>query len=317
MARDSRPGGCRLPRPELVLARRGVAEVIFHVAIARHEVRDVVLRELGERAWRSDLQRKFVSTFSRPRCAMPMTISLTPRFGQSSKMACSADHERLAAFQRKPLLPHVFRVQEMLETLRLEQLAQQRDLEIAARAPESAGRALDALAQPVPHADVLDVHELEADGAGVDALQRVDHLPQLHACGRPGKTSRRPARSRSFSAKPKLPQPQKRLLRPFIGERVELGQRVADGAIGIDQALHARLQREIGQRRRGECGRRGGAISAGAAAPFGFCGKAELESLEKRGPGRLHVRGVHPSSGSIVLPAGRRRSGWRQRFSSK
>ena len=38
----------------------------------------------------------------------------------------------------------------------------------------------DAVAQPVAHRSVIDVHELESDIAGVDLVEHANHLIELH-----------------------------------------------------------------------------------------------------------------------------------------
>ncbi len=83
----------------------------------------------------------------------------------------------LATFEAESLLTDELGLQERLERLGLVELLQDAQLLLARRLGV---RTLDALLEPRALGRVLDVHVLEADGAGVGVAQDAEDLAQLH-----------------------------------------------------------------------------------------------------------------------------------------
>ena len=85
--------------------------------------------------------------------------------------------DRLATFEREPLLADVLGLQKGLERLGLVELAEDAQLLVRRR-----GRvvALHPVLDPLALVRVLDVHVLDADGAAVGVAQHSEDLAQLH-----------------------------------------------------------------------------------------------------------------------------------------
>ena len=69
-----------------------------------------------------------VSTFSRPRCGMPSTISFMPSWPPRLMICSSAGNHRFAAVEAETLGAGVALVEEVLEAFGLDQLLQDRAL---------------------------------------------------------------------------------------------------------------------------------------------------------------------------------------------
>ena len=70
----------------------------------------------------SGLPTMLASTFSRPRCAMPITTSRRPAQRRVVQDPVEQRDQRLAALEREALVADVLRVQEALEALGLDHL---------------------------------------------------------------------------------------------------------------------------------------------------------------------------------------------------
>ena len=84
------------------------------------------------------------------------------------------DH-RLAAIEPEPLGARVFEVEEFLEAVRLDELVEDRALALAREGDLLVG-SLDALLDPGLLGRIGDVHELDADGLAIGALEDGDDL---------------------------------------------------------------------------------------------------------------------------------------------
>ncbi len=192
---------------------------------------------------------KLARTLSRPRWAMPMTISWMPSDGQRREDRFEQRHERLAAFERKAFLADVARVQKPLERFRREQVGKDAALD-GGFGRGHFGPGLDAVAHPVAHVRGADVHELRADRAGVDALERGEHFAQAH-----GLAAHEIARGYDLIEvafrEAEGFEGQERLLGRGVLERVELGEGVAERAVGRHGVIDAALAREVGLAGRG------------------------------------------------------------------
>ena len=89
-------------------------------------------------------------------------------------------------------------------------------------------------------------------------------------------------------AEAQLAQAQQRILRAFVGQRIEIRDGVAERAVGVDEPIDAGLQRRpsVGWRR---------AALGGARTIFRLHG-AQFEALEKRRPGGI-------DGGRVLAPA--------------
>ena len=102
--------------------------------------------------------------------------------------------------------------------------------------------------------DVLDVHVLDADRPAVGFAQGRDQLAERRPADRPRNGMASNVRSRSASVQAELAQFEIRMRRRRVGERIDLGDQVAEIAIGVDQAEDAELGRGVGRRGRGPLG---------------------------------------------------------------
>src|SRR5438093_667830 len=80
-------------------------------------------------------------------------------------------------------------------------------------------------------------------------------------------------------AEAQLAQTQERLVGAVLGQRVDLGDAVAERAVGVNKAIDARLQQ---------------GLVLGARSRFyaSAVGPAQLEAFEKRGPARIDSSGI-------------------------
>ena len=116
---------------------------------------------------------KCASTFSRPRCGMPMTTSSRPSSLPRRRISSSAGTVDSAAVQAEALGAGVFLVEKALEGFGVRQLLQDRPLLIRREVgPVAAG--LDALLDPGLLGGILDVHELDADLTAIGGAHGAD-----------------------------------------------------------------------------------------------------------------------------------------------
>ena len=114
--------GLRLPRDH-------VAEVVFHVAVARRGVRHVVLGKLREHQLERFAQ-KLRDHAEPPAMGHAHADFLHAAPSAIFQQTVERGDERLAALERKAFLPLIFGVQEMLEALDFRQLPQHPYLQI-------------------------------------------------------------------------------------------------------------------------------------------------------------------------------------------
>ena len=149
--------------------------------------------------------------------------------------------EHLPAFERKPLLAHVILVQKVLEQFSGVQLVDDPPLLLEIEGGPVAYR-LHPLEQPVADVEVLDVHELDADGPAVSLAEDRQQLAERAVIVRSELAEEDPVQVG-------LGEPEGRELELLVGlrprhklQRVEVGQVVAHLAVGVDQPGH-RLDR--------------------------------------------------------------------------
>ena len=222
------------------LAHGFVAEVILHVATAADRVRHVVLGELVEDHLQRLIEevREHVETAAMGHAHDDF---LDAALGTVAQHGVERDDERLTAFEREALVALVFRVQELLEFLGLEELAV--NLPLDGRVVLCPIHAIfHAVAHPVPDLRVLDVHELRADRVAVNALQLGDHVAELHRLAVAEKF-RRDGRVEVLLGEAQLLQRQHRIFRRLGRKRIELRDGVPERAICVNKSLDAGLQR--------------------------------------------------------------------------
>ncbi len=151
---------------------------------------------------------------------------------------------------------------------------------------------LDLFAHPVSDPGILDVHELGADMAAVDGLQRADDLAQPHPAAAHEKL-RAHFQIEILRFETEFAQAEHRVFRPCLGQRIKLGDGVTQSAVGVDQAVHACLERRIGGSRGG--GHRG-RVDGSCALLLAGLHRAQFKPLEKSSPGGIN-------RGRIFLPA--------------
>ena len=124
---------------------------------------------------RCGLARTLARMLSRPRCAMPSTISRTPSCPPRLMICSSAGHGRFAAVEAEALGAGVLDVDELLEALGLDQLVEDRLLAFR-RERDALVRPLDAFLDPALLGGVGDVQELDAERLAIGPLQDLQHL---------------------------------------------------------------------------------------------------------------------------------------------
>ncbi|MFN9959871.1 MAG: hypothetical protein ACK55I_42850, partial [bacterium] len=143
------------------LAFGEVTEVVFDVAITADHIGDEVLGEFvedeGERLTQEISQNVEASAVGHAHDDFLDFAGLA-----ALQHGVEYDKERLGAFERETFLSDVARVEEVLEGLGLVELPEDGAVQIGVRAVAVAA-VLDALAEPVAHARILNVHELGAD----------------------------------------------------------------------------------------------------------------------------------------------------------
>ena len=170
-----------------------------------------------------------------------MTISSTPCAAAALDDGIEQGDEHLPALERKPLLAHVILVQKVLEQFSGVQLVDDPPLLLEIEGGPVAYR-LHPLEQPVADVEVLDVHELDADGPAVSLAEDRQQLAERAVIVRSELAEEDPVQVG-------LGEPEGRELELLVGlrprhklQRVEVGQVVAHLAVGVDQPGH-RLDR--------------------------------------------------------------------------
>jgi hypothetical protein len=272
MARIGREADLHL-RAILQFSDRAITEVIFHIAIASHQVGDVVRGKFGE----DDLQR-FLQEIRQN--VEPAAVGhahadlLDPVMRTAAEDRIQDDHERLRALKRKAFLPHVASVEKGLERLGFEERAKDGELRLA-RSLVFVRPGFQAVPDPVADARVLDVLKFRADRIGINIFEQRDHVAQRHLAA-VEKEFRGNLEVEVLFAKSKLAQTEERILRTFVGQRIEPGDGVPEGAVSVDEPIDSRLERTFTYLRRGLRRRRGRAVT--------MIQIAQLESFKKCGP---------------------------------
>ena len=106
------------------------------------------------------------------------------------------------------------------------------------------GAFFDAVAQPVAHLAIVDVHELEADLVGIDLVEHADHLVQLHRLPLGEKVSC-DLFVQVFLAKSEALDVERGVGRWLKAQRVDPCLGVADRPVGVDKANQARPERRV------------------------------------------------------------------------
>ena len=260
--------------------------MIFHVAIAGHQLGNVILAELGK----DNLERfaqKICEHIEAPAMRHAHANFLDATVGASVEDRIKNDHERFRALKRKPFLPHVARVQKNLERFGFEERPQQRHLNRARRGM-LVRTCLQSLTNPFTHPRVLDMHEFRPDRVGVNSLQTGNQLAQRH---RPivEEELRGNAKIEIRFAESELRQAEQRILRSPLCERIDSRNGVTEGAIRVNETIDACLKRSL--------------------ACFGLtrrCSVAlrqisELEPFKKRRPPRINRLRIFLPAAVILL----------------
>ncbi len=116
-----------------------------------------------------------VSTFRRPRWAMPTTISFTPRLPPRLMICSSAGISDSPPSRPKRFVPVNLTSRNFSKPSPLDELVEDRAFALAGEG-DLLVRPLDALLQPRLLGRIGDVHELVADGRAVGALEDRHHL---------------------------------------------------------------------------------------------------------------------------------------------
>ena len=169
-----------------------------------------------------DLPKVFTMTLRRPRWLMPMMDALRAEFGGAVEQLVEEGDEGGDAFEREALGAEIARLDDLLEDVGAgEQIAG------CAAGRRQAEPDFEALRDPLAAFAVGDVHELRADGAGVEAA------------GLGGE----------FVVEVELGKGQRS---EVLVERIELGLEIAPAAEGVEGLLAQWRRREF--TRNGRCG---------------------------------------------------------------
>jgi hypothetical protein len=164
-----------------------------------------------------------------------------------------------------------------IEELGLMDAAEHADLGRLGELRAQAG-GLDALLQPATGILVLDVGVFDADMAAVDLVERGDDVAELHLAAA-GEVADVKRRVEVLLAEAELFELELGRGRRRTAQRVEVRLDVPDGAVGVDQVIHARLPNAVHDRAGGNPGR-------------GLAAAAQGEALEEGAPGRVDGVGI-------------------------
>ena len=224
------------------VARVHVAEVILHIAVAIHGVRDEIRIEFPEHE-AVGLPQKLHDDREPPAMRHAHRDLLHAEARAIFQHRIERRDERFAALDAEAFLPLVGdRVQETLERLDLVDVPQHPRLCPRVHVPLRAG--LDAFAQPVAHARIRDVHELEADVLAENGFQLAAKIAQRHRRATE-EVFRGDDEIEILLGEAKLAEAEQIILRALRRERVRRGDGVAERAVGIHEAVHACLKRGV------------------------------------------------------------------------
>jgi hypothetical protein len=200
----------------------------------------------------------------------------------------------LPALERETLLADVAGVEELLEQLALEQVRQHPLFLRVGEAVLAQRARFEPVAQPAADGEILDVHVLDAGVAAVGLLHQRDDRAQGHVD--------LPAAEDELELGVEIGLGELHVLERDLGrgalaevERVELGDAVAEAAVGADQRVHPCLLDPVGLSGRG----RNGAVRASVppnrqsgAGPLRWLLAAELEAGEEGVPLGIDAGGI-------------------------
>ena len=174
-------------------------------------------------------------TFSRPRCAMPMTTSSRPACAAADDHRVEQRDERLAALQREPLLPDVLGLQERLERLGAVEPPQDVQLLLARRACR-AGSPRAPGSRPAPPGPGCACTRCRPCGS--TSPQHAEDVAQLHR-----RLAAEPA-GRELAlqvpqGEPVLEDVEVGVAALLVLQRVGVGHQVAADPVGVDQLVDA------------------------------------------------------------------------------
>ncbi len=180
-------------------------------------------------------------TLSRPRWAIPTTISSAPVAAAVSMNCVESRNQRLRPFEREPLLPLIAALGKALEELRIDQLTEDAVFLLTAEFRPVADR-LHLGLQPPPGLHVLEVEVLDGGRTAIGIPEHAEDLPQRGLLC--------PSEVAGVEDLVEVPLAQtegleleERMALEVVAERVEVRDQVADVAIGEDEARHSRLIR--------------------------------------------------------------------------
>ena len=256
------------------LAHGFKAEVILHIAIAADHVGHVVLAELVK-----EILQRLAQEIRQHAEAATMGHAehdfLAAVGWQAFEDRLQRHEQGLATFHGETLLPHETAMQEALEAFGLQQPAQRIHLLLCAGFWRFGD--LDAIQQPGADFWIVDVPELEAGFATIDAAQLAEHRFELHRL-----TTTEHVRLHVFLEflirEAKARERERRDVRPLRAERIEMRGGVSESAEVMDRVrhAHAEAQRLFGERALGSF-----------RGLRGQLGHAELETFKERRPQRL------------------------------
>ena len=160
------------------LALGEISEVVFHIAIAADDVGDEVFREFvedeGERLAQEVGQNVEAS-------AVGHAHDNLLDFGRFAALQDGVEdnEQRFGTLERETFLSDVTRVEEVLEGLGLVKLPEDGAVQVSV-GEVAVATVFDALAEPIAHPRILNVHELGANGVAVDVAEFGNHFAQEH-----------------------------------------------------------------------------------------------------------------------------------------
>ena len=227
------------------LAVRRIPEVVFHVAAA-HAPLGVRVEEVRE-----DVLRRLLEDVAEH--VEPAAVGHAEHDLLDAVLRRAVDHEveerhqGLAAFEREALRTDEVRVQELLEDLGVDEAAEHAELQLGAQV-EAVRRGLHALAEPRAHVELLDVHELHADGAAVGLVEPRDDLPHRRFGPEAAQVAARDAAVQVGVGDAEAVRGEVARGQRQQAERIERRPEVAAEPVGLDQLVDP--LREVGVLRR-------------------------------------------------------------------
>ena len=256
-----------------------VAEVVFHVAVARDEGVLVGGREFvedgGEGFPDKIGEHAHAAAVGHAHFDLPHAAG-----GAGLEDRVEHDHHALAAFVGEAFFAEEALAEEIFKSLGLHHPAQRVEFFLWSLVLVE-GMRLDPLAHPVADGRVVDVHELEADFPRVGRLQGGHHVTQFHLVAVAEERVGDSAVEVGF-VEAELVEAQPRIVLRLVFERIDVRLGVAERAVVVNQAGHPAVERGVAIHRR--CGG-GGCGSFLLALELGG---AKFKAFEECRPRRLH-----------------------------